>query len=169
MTERRAGHHPARPACGIGRDRRRRKALHTGNKRADAGWALPVAIRSAVLPAIMTAGAVGLTAILVGAGALEFSENGNPIVMAINIVTSVVLFMILACAPFSRTQTVMNRAAELDMGSIPARVCTCVIVAIYAIVVFWAGPGYAANSVPTADRQFWTLANGGKSMFVTIG
>ena len=148
----------------------RNRARHAGNRRAGGARLLSIAARRAALAAVMAGGAAVLTSILVVAGALEFSEYDNPIIAAANIATCSVLGALLACAPLVCSSSLRRRAASLDRGSILVRAVICAIVAVYITVVFWAGPGYAAASVPTTDLRFrMPDGGGGLDMFVAAG
>ena len=148
----------------------RGKTRHAWNRRAGAARLLSIAARRAALVAVMAGGAAGLTSILVVAGALEFGEYDNPIVVTANITTCTVLVALLACAPLACSSALRRRAAGLDRSSIVVRAVICAIVAVYITVVFWAGPGYAAASVPTTYLRFRMPDDDGASdMFVATG
>ena len=169
MMQEQSRHRLAVPAYGSGGGGPRRGgARHVGNGHGGAAGAISGAARRAVLASAMAVGAAGLTSIFVAAGALEFSEYGNPIVVAINIATCTVLAALLACAPLAGASAVRRRVDGLDRDAIWVRAMICVLVTAYAIVVFWAGPGYAASRVPAADDHLWTPYDG-KSTFTATG
>ena len=125
-------------------------------------------LRCTALPTAMALGAAGLVSILVVAGALEFSEKSNPIIVAANVATCLMFVAIFACARLASNQSIRRMVTCLDDGSIEVRAAIGVIVVAYAIMVFWAGPGYVGNCIPSTDYHLKDLSDCGESMFVPV-
>lgn len=148
------------------KSRGRHKSWQEEGGRKDGARDLHPAFRCMPLPATMALGAAWLVSILVTGGALEFNGEGNPIIVAGNVATCLMFVAIFACARLASNLSIRRMAARIDDGSIGVRAAISVIVAAYAIMVFWAGPGYAASCIPSTDQRFGCISDCGESMFV---